>query len=63
VLAPAAQQPQLSIDISCPQGTQQQTRWLLSINEKGQTDVKRTPASHYRDPAMHAASITVDSQR
>jgi len=60
--APAAQRPQLSIDISSPQGAQQQTRrppLLLSIEGTERRTDGRTP-DRYIDHTMHtmrAASI------
>ena len=42
---------QLSIDISCPQAAQQQTRWPLLLLSTDGTD-RRTP-DHYRDTHTH----------
>jgi len=55
--APVARRPQLSIDISCPQGAQQQTRQpplLLSIDG---TD-RRTDTRPLQMFARHASRVT-----
>ena len=58
--------PQLSIDISCPHGIQQQTRWLLllSLRSMGQTDRwTEVRLLHRPCSAYYAGSIKKQSQK
>ena len=60
--APAARRPQLSIDICCPQGAQQQTRrprLLLSIDGTDKWKDRRTDArpSHRPCSSYHTGSV------